>query len=139
MENSSFRTFLNSYLDVWRNSSLTDLKDIISKDYEAREVSKGEIVDFGYEEAITGWEQGFNFVKQENNQWDLNEISVIPLRQNEVLVILSATIIIDGKSLENVSLFFQTFMKNENGAWKLIRSYIEAGVPSANVGKIQFN
>ncbi|WP_245604645.1 hypothetical protein [Paucisalibacillus globulus] len=55
MGNNSFRNFLDSYLDVWRNSSLIDLKNIISKDYKAREISDGEIVDFGYEESITGW------------------------------------------------------------------------------------
>ncbi|MFC4557281.1 flavoprotein [Virgibacillus kekensis] len=139
MEDSSFRKFLNSYLDVWRNSSLTELKDIISKYYKAREISNGELVDFGYEEAITGWEQGFNFAKQEENKWDLNEEAIIPLRQDEIMVILSATLIIDGKKLENVSLFFQTFKRNENNDWKLIRSYIEAGVPNANLKKLQFN
>lgn len=48
MENNSFRKFLDSYLKVWRNSSLTDMKNIISKDYQAREITGGEIVDFGY-------------------------------------------------------------------------------------------
>lgn len=139
LENNSFRNFLNWYLDVWRNSSLTDLKGIISKDYKAREISGDELADFGYEEAIIGWEQGFNFAKEKENEWDLNEVSVVPLRQDEVMAILSATLVIGGKKLENVSLFFQTFKKNENSDWKLIRSYIEAGVPSENLNKIQFN
>ncbi|TFB13492.1 flavoprotein [Filobacillus milosensis] len=139
MENNSFRKFLNWYLDVWRNSSLTDLKGIISKDYKAREISDGELVDFGYEEAIMGWEQGFNFAKEKENEWDLNEVSIVPLRQNEVMAILSATLVIGGEKLEEVSLFFQTFKKNENSDWKLIRSYIETGVPSENLNKIQFN
>ena len=139
LENNSFRTFLNWYLDVWRNSSLTDLKGIISKDYKAREISGGELADFGYEEAIIGWEQGFNFAKEIENEWDLNEVSIVPLRQDEVMAILSATLVIGGKKLENVSLFFQTFKKNENGDWKLVRSYIEAGVLSENLNKIKFN
>ncbi|WP_164669353.1 flavoprotein [Virgibacillus doumboii] len=139
MENKSFRQFLNNYLDVWRNSSLPELKEIISKDYQAREISGGELVDFGYEEAIIGWEQGFKYAKENNNEWDLNEVSIIPLRDNEVMAILSATMVIDGKLLDSVSLFFQTFKLNEDNEWKLIRSYIEAGVPSPNLKEIQFS
>ena len=139
MENNPFRKFLDSYLEVWRNSSLTELKNIISKDYKAREISGGELVDFGYEESITGWEQGFNFAKEKENKWDLNEVSIVPLREDEVMAILSATLVIGGKKLENVSLFFQTFKKQENDEWKLIRSYIETGVPNENIKKIQFN
>ena len=105
MENNSFRKFLDLYLEIWRNSSLTDLKIIISKDYKAREISSGEIVDFGYEESIIGWEQGFNFAKEKGDNWDLNEISIIPLREDEVMAILSATLVIGGKKLENVLIF----------------------------------
>lgn len=108
------------------------MKRLISKDYKAREISAGEVVDFGYEQSIAGWEQGFNFAKREENSWDLNEVSIIPLREDEVMAILSATLIIDGKRLENVSLFFQTFKKQENDDWTLIRSYIETGVLSKN-------
>lgn len=111
---------------------------MISKDYKAREISAGELVDFGYKESITGWEQGFNFVKEEGNKWDLNEVSIIPLREDEIMAILSATLVIDGKKLDNVSLFFQTFKKQEKNDWKLIRSYIETGVPNENINKIQF-
>ena len=139
MENNSFRKFLDSNLEVRSNSSLTDLKNIISKDYKAREISSGELVDFGYEESITGWEQGFNFAKEKENKWDLNVVSIVPLREDEVMAILSATLVIGGKKLENVSLFFQTFKKLENDDWKLIRSYIETGVPNENIKKIQFH
>ncbi|WP_042220690.1 hypothetical protein [Oceanobacillus manasiensis] len=139
MKNKSFREFLDSYLDVWRKSSLAELRDMMSIDYKAREISNGELVDFGYEESVTGWEQGFKFAKQEGNEWDLNEIAIIPLRQNEIMAILSATLIVDGKKLENISLFFQTFKRNENNGWKLIRSYIETGVPNENLNKVQFN
>lgn len=139
MVNNSFRKFLDSYLHVWRNSSLTDMKNIISKDYKAREILGGELVDFGYEESMTGWEQGFNFAKEKENKWDLIEISIVPLREGEVMAILSATLVIGGKKLENVSIFFQTFKKQENDEWKLIRSYIETGIPYENVKKIEFN
>ncbi|GAA0488297.1 hypothetical protein GCM10008986_12430 [Salinibacillus aidingensis] len=139
MDNFSFRKFLQTYLEVWRNSSLTDIKEMISKDYQAREISNGELADFGYKEAITGWEQGFTYAKQEGHKWDVNAVSIIPLRQDEVMAILSATLIMNGKKLDNVSLFFQTFKRNENNDWKLIRSYIEAGVPNENLKKLQFN
>lgn len=130
---NQFREFLNTYLDVWRRSSLTELKDIISIDYKAREISGGEVVDFGYEEAINGWEQGFNFVKENDAQWELNEISILPLRDDETMAILSATLVIEGKSLETVNLFFQTFKRNEENNWKLVRSYIEAGVVKEDI------
>ena len=138
MENNSFRKFYDKYLQVWRSSSLSDLKEIISKDYYAVEVSDGEIVDFGYEESISGWEEGFTFAKEEGNEWELKEISVVPLREGEVMAIVSATLVIDGKTLDNVSLFFQTFKRQGNDEWKLIRSYIETGVPTENIKQINF-
>lgn len=113
------------------------VKNIISIDYKAREISGGEVVDFGYEEAINGWEQGFNFVKENDAQWELNEISILPLRDDETMAILSATLVIEGKSLETVNLFFQTFKRNEDNNWKLVRSYIEAGVVKEDIdGKL---
>jgi hypothetical protein len=127
---STFRQFLDMYIDVWRNSSLTALKDFISVDYKAREITGGEIVDFGYEESISGWEQGFHFVKENNAQWLVNVISILPLRVDETLVILSATMILEGELLKTANLFFQTFKGNSNGDWKLVRSYIEAGIPN---------
>ncbi|SIT89584.1 flavoprotein [Edaphobacillus lindanitolerans] len=139
METNSFRKFLESYLEAWSNSSLTDMKKMISKDYSAREISSGEIADFGYEESIAGWEQGFNVAREKENKWDLNEVSIVPLRENEVMAILSATLVTGGQNLENVSLFFQTFQRQEDEGWTLIRSYIETGVPGENINKIQFN
>ena len=132
-----FRQFLDTYLDVWRTSSLTELKGLISKDYIAREITGEEIVDFGYKESINGWEQGFNFVRENNAQWILNEVSIFPLRVDEKLVILSATIAIKGKSMETANLFFQTFKRNSIGDWKLVRSYIEAGIPNTSISQIQ--
>jgi hypothetical protein len=34
------------------------LKNLISQDYEAKEITGGDIVYFGYEESLDGWEQG---------------------------------------------------------------------------------
>lgn len=58
---STFRAFLDTYLKVWRESSIQELKALISPDYKAREITNGEIVDFGYEESIERWESGFAF------------------------------------------------------------------------------
>ncbi|WP_391207213.1 flavoprotein [Psychrobacillus sp. L4] len=136
MENS-FRQFLHTYLEVWRTSSLIELKDLISKEYQAREITGGEIVDFGYEESIKGWEEGFNFVKDNRAQWDLNEISILSLNEDEAMAILSATLIVQGKNLETANLFFQTFKKSGDNDWKLVRSYIEAGI--SNIDRMQTN
>ena len=105
------------------------MKNILSKDYEAREVSEGEISDFGYEESLKGWEQGFKFAKENNAEWNIHVISILPLRETETMAILSATLIVQGKRLETANLFFQTFQKNSKNEWKLVRSYIEAGIP----------
>ncbi|MGG1679623.1 flavoprotein [Neobacillus sp. NRS-1170] len=136
---NSFRKFLDTYLDIWRSSSITKLRDLISKDYKGREITNGEIVDFGFEESILGWEQGFNFVRENNAQWELNEISSIPIRIDEMLLIISATMVVKGKSLNTVNLFFQTFKKGSSDDWKLIRSYIEAGISKENIKRMQFN
>ncbi|QOR64949.1 flavoprotein [Cytobacillus suaedae] len=133
-----FRKFLDTYLDAWRSSSLPQLRDLISRDYKAREITGTNIIDFGFEESIHGWEQGFNFAKENNAEWEVNEISIIPLRVDETLVIISATMILQGKSLNTAHLFFQTFKKDNHG-FKLIRSYIEAGIPLENIKKLQLN
>lgn len=125
---NSFTIFLDAYLDAWRNSSLVDLKELISQSYEAREITGGNIVDFGYVESLNGWEQGFNFAKENNAQWNIRVVSILPLRKDETMAILSATMVIQGESLKTANLFFQTFKKYNQGDWKLVRSYIEAGI-----------
>ncbi|MGA4515747.1 flavoprotein [Solibacillus silvestris] len=125
---NSFTIFLDTYLDAWRNSSLVDLKELISQTYEAREITGGNIVDFGYVESLNGWEQGFNFAKENNAQWNIRVVSILPLRKDETMAILSATMVIQGESLKTANLFFQTFKKYNQGDWKLVRSYIEAGI-----------
>ncbi|MEK3980887.1 flavoprotein [Psychrobacillus sp. FSL K6-2836] len=135
----SFAVFLDIYLDVWRASSLKDMKNLISQDYEAREITGGDIVDFGYEESVYGWEHGFNFAKENNAQWNINVISILPIRESETIAILSATMVIQGKSLDTANLFFQTFQKNSLNDWKLVRSYIEAGIPNVSTNSVLFN
>lgn len=134
-----FREFLDTYLKVWYSSSLTELKNLIAKDYKGREITNGEIIDFEMEESINGWEQGFNFVKENNAEWILQELSIIPLRADEIMVIISATMLIDNKSLDTANIFFQTFKNDRSNGWKLIRSYIEAGIPNDHINKMQFN
>ncbi|MBS4214251.1 flavoprotein [Neobacillus rhizophilus] len=136
---NQFRKFLDTFLDAWRSCSLTEISDLISNNYKGREITGGEIVDFEFDESILGWEQGFKFVKENNAQWELNEISIIPLRADEMLVIISATILMQGEGLNTANLFFQTFKKDSSKDWKLIRSYIEAGIPIENIKRMQFN
>ena len=136
---NSFSVFLDTYLDVWRTSSLVDLKELISKDYKAREITGNDIVDFGYEESVNGWEQGFNFVKENNAKWNIKVVSILPLREDETMAILSATMIIQGETLGTANLFFQTFKKNSNNDWKLVRSYIEAGIPFVSTNDVLFD
>ena len=114
------------------------MKHIISKDYQAREVTGGKIVDFGYEESIQGWDQGFQFVKENNAEWVLNEVSNIALRDDEYMVILSAGLRIKGEMLDTANLFFDTFKREDGGNWKMIRSYTEAGIPLAKLKEFTF-
>jgi len=116
---------------------LEDLKGFISREYNGREISGGDIVDYGYEESIMGWEQGFHYVKENNAQWKVDVCSVIPLRNDETMVILRAALIIKGKCSETSNLFFDTFKRNEQKDWELIRSYAEAGVPNSYLNQAE--
>jgi hypothetical protein len=126
--NESFQVFLESFKESWENCSIEDFKRIISVEYQAREIRNSEIFDFGYEESIQGWEQAFHEFRNKDVQWVLEEKGIIQLKENEIMVILSASLIIEGKSLKTANLFFQTF-RLEDSVWKLIRSYIKAGLP----------
>ncbi|MEI2665729.1 flavoprotein [Rossellomorea sp. LJF3] len=127
MDNQNFRENLDVFLQAWENSSLIELETFISTDYQAREVRDGDIEAFGYEESVEGWKQGFAYVKGQQAEWDIREVSVITMKEDETMVILFATIVLDGKPMETGSMFFDTFKKREEG-WKLVRSYIETGV-----------
>ncbi|WP_258309465.1 flavoprotein [Cytobacillus oceanisediminis] len=133
MVENTFIAFLDRYLDIWRNCSLAEMKRVVARDFQAREVTDGLVSDFGFEESITGWEKGFKFIKENEAQWDVSKVSILQLREGEMLAILSATIIINGISLDTANLFFQTFKEDTLGEWKLARSYIEAGIPSENI------
>jgi hypothetical protein len=134
----SFHAFLESFKDSWKRSSIDDLKKVISNDYQAREIRKRDIFDFGYDESIDGWEQAFNQFRGKNMQWVLTEVGIMPLSENEVMAIMWASLIIEGKSLDTANLFFQTF-RLVNEEWQLVRSYIEAGLPLSKMNEIQFN
>ncbi|MGD7051673.1 flavoprotein [Sutcliffiella horikoshii] len=135
---NQFRKFLDLYLVAWRSSSLDRMRDLISTDYKAREIKDGDIFDFGFEESINGWEQGFLFAQENNAEWALNEVAIIPLRTDEIMVIISATMILKGKCIDSAHLFFQTFRKENFEGWKIVRSYIEAGISLENIRNIQF-
>ena len=79
------------------------------------------------------------FAKENNARWNIKVISILPLREDETMVILSASLILQGKSLETANLFFQTFKKNSINDWKLVRSYIEAGIPYISTNSLLFN
>jgi len=116
----------------WRNSSITDFEKMISKEFKGREITPvGQLVDFGYEESIKGWEQGFHFVRENQAEWILNVLSTVALRKDEVLVVMSASMEIKGKSSDTSNLFFQTFKRDDEDTWQLVRSYIEAGISNA--------
>ncbi|MFP3339383.1 hypothetical protein R0J91_15510, partial [Micrococcus sp. SIMBA_131] len=89
--------------------------------------------DFGYDESIEGWEQAFKAFKNDGSTWVLKKLTVTPLRRNEMLAIIFASIEVDGKQSETGNVFFNTFRKEVQGNWKLVRSYIEAGIPAEQV------
>jgi hypothetical protein len=132
---TSFNLFLEKYLRIWQNSSLSEMEQVISENYQAREITDGKIIDFGFEESIRGWKQGFDFVLSHHGEWKLNLHTIIPLRDNEILAIISAQLIIKKQPMETASLFLQTFT-HEFG-WKLTRSYIETGIPIEKLAEIR--
>ncbi|PFG03455.1 flavoprotein [Bacillus sp. es.034] len=127
MDSQSFRAALDAFIQAWKNSSLIELETFISADYQGREVRDGDIEAFGYEESVEGWKQGFAYVKGQQAEWDIREMSIIPLKEDETMAILYATIVQNGKPMETGNMFFDTFKKREEG-WELVRSYIETRV-----------
>ncbi|MBN8193318.1 flavoprotein [Bacillus sp. NTK074B] len=127
MDNQRVRTVLDAFLQAWENSSHIELESFISTDYQTREVRNGDIAEFGYDESIEGWKQGFEYVKNNHGKWEIHEVAVIPMKDDEIMAILYATIVMDSTPMETGNMFFDTF-KEVNGQWKLVRSYIETGV-----------
>ncbi|WP_404451377.1 flavoprotein [Virgibacillus necropolis] len=126
---TNFNDSYESFKKAWGNFSIGDMKGFISKDYAAREVRDGEIVDFGYEESVEGWTQAFDYFSDKVAEWHLNDIGFIPVKDDEMVAILSATLTVDGKTMETANLFFDTFKKTSEDGWLMMRSYIETGVP----------
>jgi hypothetical protein len=54
----TFEGFFEEFLAAWKKSSIIEMERYISHDYQAREISNGEIFDFGYEESIKRVEAG---------------------------------------------------------------------------------
>ncbi|QTM99753.1 flavoprotein [Sediminibacillus dalangtanensis] len=120
---------MESYLDAWRNFSLVELQKHISNDYQARESRGSEILDFGYQQSLEGWEQAFTQLK-ESAEWVLTVHAKISTGENVVIAIIYATLIIEGKPLDTANLCFDVFQRKTNqDEWKMVRSYIEAGIP----------
>ncbi len=128
-ETKDFDQCLESYLDAWRRFSLNELQTYISNDYQARESRDGEIVDFGYEQSLEGWAQAFQQLTG-FAEWNLTVHEKINTGENEAIAIISATLEIEGKPLDTANLFFNAFKRNTmQDEWKMVRSYIEAGIP----------
>ena len=134
----TFREFFNYYQEVWKTCNFDEMNALISKRYQAREITKDGIVDFGYDESLKGWREAFSFVQSNHGQWDVHEIGVIPLGKDEMMGILSATILMNGKSLQTANLFFETF-RVQNDEWQMVRSYSETGIPAERLKDFSLN
>lgn len=124
---TTFNDSYEKYKMAWRNFSLEGMKPFISKDYHAREIRGEEIVDFGYKESLEGWKQAFDYFSDKQAKWLLTDINSIALKEDEVMVISSASLEVDGTPLETANLFFETFKKSGQ-EWEMVRSYIETRI-----------
>lgn len=128
MMRESFEQFYKKYLDSWRNFSIKGIENVVSPKYTAREIRGKEVYDFGYEESIDGWKHAFKELGVKRAKWILKEDVIFSLKDDEVMAIIWASLIVDDQPIETASLFFQTF-RWEDGSWKMVRSYIEAEIP----------
>ncbi|MGP4074287.1 flavoprotein [Halobacillus sp. K22] len=128
---TDFYSFLNDYLQNWKQLNSDYMKAVISDDLIAREIRQGEAEDYGFEESVEGWTQTFEYFKDQEMEWVLTTQSIIPLKPNERMVIIRATLTMEGKLVETSNLFFQTFVQDTaNHEWKLKRTYVETGIPN---------
>ncbi|WP_035187512.1 hypothetical protein [Alteribacter aurantiacus] len=125
----SLEESIKSFVKAWESSELSELVSFISPDYQAREITGGEIVDFGYDKCIKGWEDGFQFVEDNQAQWDVRVIKITPIRDDEAIVTITASLLMNDEYFKGANLFYETFKKNTDREWKVVRSYIEAGLP----------
>ncbi|WP_172372703.1 flavoprotein [Sporosarcina jiandibaonis] len=124
-----FKDFLDLFISSWKDSSIEAMEQMISKKYAGREIRGEEIEDFGYDESIIGWDKGFEYVRENNAEWEIQLLNSYPLRSNEYMAVIAATIKIDGKAVSPYNLFFDTFRKEQE--WQHVRSYIETGITEA--------
>ncbi|WP_416731756.1 flavoprotein [Fictibacillus sp. JL2B1089] len=124
----SFDEFYKEYLDSWRHFSIKGIEKVVSPEYTAREIRGNEVYDFGYEESIDGWNHAFNELRGKNAEWILKDDVIVSLKEDEMLTIIWASLIIEDNPIKTASLFFQTF-RWEKGCWKMVRSYIETEIP----------
>lgn len=123
----SFYTFFDQFKQRASAHDLDFLKVTISEDFTAREIRDGDVVDYGVDESVEGWRQAFEYFTDQDMEWLYTDHSVTQIKDNEWLAVFWVSIVLDNKLLPTSNLFFNTF-RYENGAWQLVRSYIEAGV-----------
>ncbi|MBM7095426.1 flavoprotein [Bacillus sp. H-16] len=126
----SLKSSIERFVSAWQQSSLEELSHFISSEYQGREMTGGKLVDFEYEECLEGWRQGFQFVSENKATWDVRVLHSVAIRQNEAIVTITASLVIAGEYFKGANLFYETFKKDpSDGDWKIVRSYIEAGLP----------
>ena len=52
----------------------------------------------------------------------------LPLKENEMMVVIRARLRLNEQNVTPANLFFQTFRKDDNGNWQIVRSYFETNV-----------
>ncbi len=128
---TDFHSFLDEYLSNWKQGNTDYMREVISKDLLAREIRGGEAEDFGYDQSVQGWAGAFDYFADKDMEWVLTPQSILPINEHEKMAIIRAAPVIEGKLVPSSNLFFNTFMQDEDsGEWKLVRSYIETGVPN---------
>ncbi|KGX89576.1 hypothetical protein [Pontibacillus marinus] len=128
---TDFHSFLDEYLSNWKQGNTDYMREVISKELQAREIREGEAVDFGYEESVQGWAGAFDYFADQDMEWVLTPQSIISLKEDEKMAIVRAAPIIEGKLVPSSNLFFNTFKQDSaTNEWKLVRSYVETGVPN---------
>ncbi|WP_181347185.1 flavoprotein [Thalassobacillus sp. CUG 92003] len=126
---TEFAPFFQTFKERAKQGDIAYLKSVISKDLAARENRHGSIIDYGYEESIEGWGQAFDFFADQDMQWVYTDHSTIQLKVGEVMATFWISLVLDGKKSETANLFVNTYQKDPmSGEWKLVRTYIEAGV-----------
>ncbi|MCA0972460.1 flavoprotein [Halobacillus litoralis] len=125
----SFYTFFETFKERARKHDLGFLKEVIAEEFIAREIRDGEHMDYGREESVEGWRQAFEHFEGQDMNWIYTNHSVTQTKADEWMAVFWVSVVIAGEPLPASNLFFDTF-RYEDETWKLVRSYIEAGVKS---------